>query len=36
MENENINKPGVIFHHIMNGEYLPCYDPKYLTENNFW
>lgn len=30
------NKEGIMFYHNYNGEYLPCYNPKYLTENGLW
>jgi hypothetical protein len=30
------DKEGVLFHHLIQGDYLPCYDPKYLTENDLW
>ena len=31
-----VEKEGVLFHHTIQGDYLPCYDPKYLTENDLW
>jgi hypothetical protein len=30
------NKEGVLFHHLIQGDYLPCYSPEYLTENDLW
>ena len=36
MEENQSNKEGVLFYHIIQGEMLPCYCPKYLTENNLW
>jgi hypothetical protein len=30
------NKEGVLFHHTIQGDYLPCYSPEYLTENDLW
>ena len=29
-------REGVLFYHNYNGDYLPCYCPKYLTENDLW